>query len=190
MQSRFWTNADNTEVEDISSILFRPLPSYYTQGFCGIYAAGILYEDGSTLEDYEVCSHIRPKEKGYYAGYFCCDTDKPENEFSMRNNNDLSYVEGMIDFAKEAGIIPLYVGMTTRPFKERIQDHHVIQPLVKLPWIGLRYWPFPLGTPKEYLMELEAIIIDKLKPPLNRTRPTTTPLFAPTSEDDKSAFAN
>lgn len=169
MQSEFWTNVDQFECIDVSR-LFKRMTAWDSEKLCGIYVAGIAYLDEDEHSD------NRTHQLGSAYGY------RPDSNPFAKKMEDLDYGGVRPFYAFE--MIPLYVGMTTRPFRDRIRDHHILQPLVELPWIELRCWPFPLGTPKEYLMELEAIVIDNLKPPLNKVRTATTPLLAPTPEDD------
>lgn len=186
---QYWRNAETIETWRMVSVLQVPEWSVLEE-FCGIYVVGLEMAGGRYAlsgEDQEKITEAGIKE--YHVKRLVVGAENDD----QKHNCLPSYYEGITkydlnhnlfaeslntkdnegeDYTYYLGMAPLYVGMTTRPFEQRIKEHHIIWPLVKWPWIGIRCWPFPIGTPKEYLMELEAVLINKFNPPLNKVRPT------------------
>lgn len=182
---QYWRNAEELEPSMMTSGFQSP-DQCTLEEFCGIYIVGL------EMSSFRMGLHAGHREMAIEGGlpvklvnkitydkkagsYFLpCEIHKKIEEGGLDHNYFAeSYTCGGDDLILSVlHLAPLYVGMTTRPFEQRIKEHHIIWPLVKWPWIGIRCWPFPIGTPKEYLMELEAVLINKFNPPLNKVRPT------------------
>ena len=159
---QYWQNAEELELHQMAKVFVQPKATILNE-FCGIYLVGI------GVQGIGVSDPLDPEHEVRGQWRFELDLRWYEhNPFAKNLHSDYPKCR----YIHEFGMVPLYIGMTTRPFKQRIKEHHVVWPLVEMPWIAFKCWPFPIGTPKEYLMELEAVLINKFNPPLNKVRPT------------------